>query len=143
MALYALGVRTTGTASGAAAWEIRTTSTDRAYVREIGVFLSAATASIFGLGRPAAIGVTPTTPVTFLAQDAGAPTGTVTSALAWGTGPTVPTNFLRRAGLPGAVGNGIVWTFGPTDLVIPVSGSLVLWNLQLNAAFDAYAVIDE
>lgn len=143
MALYSLGVLTTGTASGAAAWEIRTASTDRAVVREIGVFLNAATASVFGIGRPAAIGVTPTSPVTFLAQDAASPTGTITSALAWGTGPTAPTAFLRRAGLPGAIGNGIVWTFGPNELIIPVSSSLVLWNLQLNSAFNAYAVVDE
>ena len=112
-------------------------------LREIGVFLNAATASLFGLGRPAAIGVTPTTPVTFLAMDLASPAGTVTSALAWGTGPPVPAAFLRRAGLPGAIGNGIIWTFGPRELVIPVSGSIVLWNLQLNSAFNAYAVIEE
>lgn len=143
MALYTLGVLTTGTASASPAWEIRTASTDRAQVREIGVFLNAATASLFGLGRPAAIGVTPTSPVTFLAMDTGDPVATVTSALAWGTAPTAPTNFLRRAGLAAAVGNGIIWTFGPRELVIPVSSSLVLWNLQLNAAFNAYAVIEE
>lgn len=143
MARYRLGVLTTGTASGAAAWEIRSAATDRPRLLALGVTLAAATASIFGVGRPAAIGVTPTSPVTFLPEDSAEPTGTTTSALAWGTGPTVPTNFLARAGLPAAIGNTYVFDFGPNGILIPVSSSIVLWNLQLNSAFNAWAVIDE
>jgi hypothetical protein len=144
MALYNFGVLTTGTASGAAAWEIRTSANVRARIMEIGIFLNAATASIVGLGRPAAIGLTPTSPVDFLPEDPADTTvsGAVQSALAWSTGPTVPTNFLRRIGLPATIGTGIIWTF-PRGLVIPVSSSIVLWNLALNSAFNAYAVIDQ
>ena len=143
MAYFSLGVLTTGTASGAAAWELRTSANTRAYVQEIGVFLNAATASTFGIGRPAAIGVTPTTPVDLLPEDSANPVvaGLVQSALAWTTGPTVPASFLRRISLPATVGMGIIWTF-PKGLVIPASSSLVLWNLALNSAFNAYAVLD-
>jgi hypothetical protein len=142
--IISLGVRTSGTASGSAAWEIRTGATPgRAKVLEIGFFLAAATASTFGLGRPAAIGVTPTSPVDFLPEDPSdvLATGVVQSALAWTTGPTAPTNFLRRISLPASVGTGVIWTF-PKGIVIPVSGSLVLWNSALNGVVDAYAIID-
>lgn len=142
MAKYSLGVRTSGVTNATAAWEIRTASGDRAVVLEIGITLAAATASTYGLGRPAAIGVTPTTPVTVLAEDSGAPVGTAQSALAWATGPTVPVNFLRRVSLPATIGTGMVWTF-PAGLVIPVSNSLVLWNLGTNGVVDAWVVLDE
>lgn len=142
MALYSLGVRTTAGTTGAAAWEIRSTSTDRLFVVEIGVFLAAATASTYGLGRPAAIGVTPTSPVATQAEDPANPAATALSALAWGTGPTVPTNFLRRVSFPATIGSGVIWTF-PKGLIIPVSSSIVLWNAATNGVVDAYCVIDE
>lgn len=142
MAIYSLGVRTTGVTNATAAWEIRSASTDRLYILEIGIFLAAATASTYGLGRPAAIGVTPTSPVTLLAEDSAAPTGTGQSALAWTTGPTVPANFLRRAQFPATIGSGIIWTF-PRGLIVPVSSSVVLWNLATNGVVDAYCVVDD
>lgn len=143
MARYHLGTRTSSGTSATAAWELRSAATDRLEIREIGWFLVAATATTIGLGRPAAIGVTPTTPVTVLAGDSAAPAGTGTVAVAWGTGPTVPTNFLRRAALPAAIGNGMIWTFGPGELVVPVSSSLILWNLGTNSVLDVYVSIDE
>lgn len=144
MALFELGVRTTGVASGTAAWEIRTGANVRARLIELGFTMAAATASVYGFGRPAAIGVTPTTPVDFQPQDPADPVvaGLVQSALAWATGPTVPATFARRLGLPATVGTGIIWTW-PRGFVIPASSSVVLWNLQLNGAVDAYAVIEE
>jgi hypothetical protein len=110
----------------------------RLRVRQISISLGAATASVFGIGRPAAIGVTPTSPVAGLPFDAA---DTVAAAgqcaVAWGTGPTVPTNFLARIGLPGAIGNGWIWTFDPgSELIIPLSGSIVVWNLATNGVCD-------
>lgn len=143
MALTSLGVLTTGTASGAAAWEIRCGASARVRIMELGIFLNAATASIIGLGRPAAIGVTPTSPIDFPMEDPAdiAVSGECQSALAWGTSPTSPTIFYRRIAFPATVGVGVIWTW-PKGLVIPASGSLVLWNLQLNSALSAYAVAD-
>jgi hypothetical protein len=142
MAIYSLGVITTNVTIANANWEIRTASTDRSRVIELGFFLNAATASTVGFGRPGAIGVTPTSPVTFLAEDPGDPAATVTSALAWGTGPTVPTAFLRRVNLPATIGTGVVWNF-PRGVVIAISSSLVLWNITATSALNAYAVEDE
>lgn len=142
--IVSLAVRTTGVAVGTAAWEIRTAATPgRARLLELGVFLAAATASVYGLGRPAAIGITPTTPVDFLVEDPADVIATAhpQSALAWATGPTVPANFFRRVSFPATIGSGVIWTF-PKGIVIPVSGGFVLWNITANGVVDAYAVLD-
>jgi hypothetical protein len=140
MATYSVARRTTSGTSAAAAMEVRTTSTQPARLLEAHLFLAAATASEYGLGRPAAIGITPTSPVTVLAEDVG--TGTVTTALAWATPPTVPTQFFRRIALPATIGSGVIWTF-PRGITIPVSGGLVWWNLNTNGVCDAVAVVEE
>ena len=141
---YSLGVRTTDGSNATAAWEIRTGATPgRARIVELGFFLAAATATTIGLGRPAAIGVTPTAPGDFLPEDPNTvlATGVIQSSLAWGTGPTVPAAFLRRIALPATIGTGVIWTF-PEGLVIPVSSSIILWNLAANSLLDAYAIIE-
>jgi hypothetical protein len=145
MSRFALRTRTTVTTNAAACYElIGSTSGPRTALLELHLFLGAATQSLYGLGRPAAIGVTPTSPVTLLAEDPGDGSPQAKTAVAWGTGPTVPANFLRCVNLPAAIGAGIIWTFGPKGLVIPASGSLVLWNLQANsAALDIVAVVEE
>ena len=142
MAVYSLANLTTATASGAATLELRTASTDRVRVTEIAWYLNAATASTHGVGRPAAIGVTPTSPITWLAQDPGDATGTAQTALAWGTGPTAPTNFFRRVALPAVIGAGVILTF-PEALTIAVSSSIVLWNLAANSAVNCHVKGDE
>ena len=139
-----LGVRTADGTAAAAAWEIITGATPgRARLLELGIFLAAATASIYGLGRQAAAGVTPTTPVNFLPEDPNdvLAAGVIQSAVAWATGPTAPAAFLRRIALPATIGTGVIWTF-PEGIVIPVSYGLVLWNIGTNGVVDAYAVID-
>ena len=141
--IYSLGVRTVDGTNAAAAWGIRTGATlGRVKLLEIGFFLVAATASVLGLGRPAAIGTTPTSPVNFLPEDPNdvIASGVVQSALAWGGAPTVPAAFLRRISLPATIGTGVIWTF-PKGITIPVSSELVLWNLATNSLLDAYAVI--
>ena len=142
MARYSLANRTTNTTTANANTELRTASADRVSLAEVHAFLSAATASIFGIGRPAAIGVTPTSPITWLAEDSGSPAGSAQTALAWGTGPTVPANFFRRIGLPATIGAGFVLVF-PLGLIIAVSASIVLWNLSTTAASDVNVIGDE
>lgn len=144
MATYSLGVRSSGTASGAALWELRTGASFRVKIMEIGIAMAAATASVFGLGRPAAIGVTPTSPVTLLAEDPAEGASSASVSLAWGTGPTAPTgtNYLRRIGLPATIGAAWVWSWS-RGLIVPVSSSMVLYNLQLNGVADIYVVTDE
>jgi hypothetical protein len=142
--ILSLGVRTVDGTAAKAAWEIRTGATPgRAKVLEIGFFLVAATASQIGLGRPQAIGITPTSPVDFLVEDPNdvIASGVIQSSLAWGTGPTVPTAFLRRISLPSTIGTGVIWTF-PKGITIPVSSSLVLWNVGTNSLCDCYACLE-
>jgi len=142
--ILSLGVRTTNTTIAEAAWEIITGATPgRAKLLELGVFAAAATATNLGLGFPALAGITPTSPVDFEPEDSDnvLASGVVQSAVAWGTSPTVPAKFFRRIALPSTIGTGVIWTF-PKGLVIPISSSLVLWNVTANPVMDAYAVIE-
>ncbi len=145
MARYTHAARTSATASGVANWELRSAAGARLYIKELGLFMGAATASTFGLGRPAAIGITPTSPVTAVAVDPADPVGTAQTALAWGTAPTAPTSaiYLRRIGLPNVIGSGIIWVFPDPGLVVPISSSIVIYNLALNGVADIYVVYDE
>lgn len=143
MAQFALAQRTIATAAGSACWEIRSASTSKPRILEIGISQVTAVAGVFGLGRPQALGVTPTSPQTVLDESDGAgPVGLTTAAVAWGTGPTVPVNFLRRVACPATIGAGMIWTF-PRGLALPVSGSIVLWVIATAPVCDVWAVIDE
>jgi hypothetical protein len=142
MAIFSLAVRTTNVTIANACFELRAGTGERPRVFEIGLTINAATASVFGLGRPAAIGVTPSVPVDVLPEDPNdVLTTTVETALAWGTGPTVPAAFLRRVSLPATIGAGIVWSF-PQGLVIPASGSLIVWNITAVSVADIWCVVD-
>lgn len=126
MAVYSLGQRATGFTNGTALWELRTAAAARARLHVVSLSASIATSGPrFGLGRPAAIGVTPTSPQTWLAHDPGDPAGTVQGALAWGTGPTAPARFFAQHLLFNQYM--LFWTF-PVPLVIGVSSSIVVWN---------------
>lgn len=147
MAVYGLAQRTTATAAAAASWEIRSAATNAPLVTEIGLSQVAATAGVYGIGRPGAIGVTPTAPQNFVAEAvppgaAGLPTALTTACVAWGTGPTVPPNFNRRFACAATIGVGNIFTF-LRGLMIPVSGSIVVWIIATAPVCDVWAVIDE
>lgn len=142
MALYSLANLTTNVTTANAALELIAASTDRVKVMEIGITQNAATATTIGLGRPAAVGITPTSPIALLSEENTTDVATSKTALAWGTGPTAPTNFMRRIAFPATLGAGIVWSW-KNGLVIPVSGSLVLWNIVGGSALNVWIVVDE
>lgn len=145
MTRYQHAARTSGT-TAVATWELRTAASPRIRIVEIGIFMGAATASTFGLGRPAAIGVTPTSPVLGQAMDPADAAAVSSTALAWGTAPTAPTSaiYLRRIGLPGVIGAGVIWTFpDASPLIVAVGSSIVIYNLAVNGVADIYAVWDE
>jgi hypothetical protein len=142
MPIYSLSQRTSATSAGVASWEIRTTANARANILEVGLSQNTAVAGVYGLGRPAAIGITPTTPQTFLAEDAAEAASTITACVQWGTGPTSPVNFFRRVSCPATIGAGVIWTF-PRGLIIPVSSSLIIWILATAPVCDVWAVIEE
>jgi hypothetical protein len=145
MAIYSIANRTSATANAAAAQETIAGSNLGYRLLEFGLSINAASASVFGIGRPAATGITPTSPQTVLAEDGGnTAAGNTTTALAWGTGPTVPANFFRRVSLPATIGAGIIWTF-PRGIIVLKTLSTVLWNPGggSNSVADSWVVLDE
>lgn len=143
---FELGIRGIAAAAGAAYATVHTGSAQRARIREIGFFVSAATLTPVGLGRPANTPVA-TTSVLGLVVDPADPTAsTINIDTAWSTAPTAPTNFLRRAQVPATAGAGLIWSW-PADqpLVIPASAWLVFWNFSASAgaAPDIYVVYEE
>lgn len=143
MAIYSQAQRTTNTTIANAAFTIISSATNKPKLMEFGFAQATGTASSYGLGRPAANGTTPTSPVTFLDEaDGGGPAALTTACLAWTSQPTAPTQFLRRINTPATVGAGCIWTF-PRGLGIPVSSNIVLWNITATVGCDVWAVIDE
>ena len=142
MAIYSLAQRTTTfTTTTSACVEWRAAASVRPKVLEISYISATGTAQSIGLGRPQAIGITPVN-VLFQADDPGDPASTTNGSLSWATSPTVPLIYHRRWNGAATIGVGIVWTF-PRGLTIPVSGSLVLWNITTTVASDVNCVIDE
>jgi len=143
VALYGLSQRTTATSAAAASWEVRSAATNAPLVMEMGISQNAATAGVYGVGRPAAIGITPTSPQNFVAEGhQNAPTSLSSAAVAWGTGPTVPTNFNRRISCAATIGVGAIFTF-PRGMQIPVSTYVIFWIIATAPVCDVWAVIDE
>lgn len=143
MALYGLSQRTSATTAASPSWEVRSASTNAPRIMEVGVSQNAATAGVYGVGRPAAIGVTPTSPQNFVQESAANdPTSLTTAAIAWGTAPTVPANFNRRLSCTNTIGVGAIFTF-PRGLQIAVSQSIVLWIIAAAPVCDVWCVIDE
>jgi hypothetical protein len=143
MAIYSLSQRTTVTTIAAASWAALSPATNEAAVMEFGYFNGAATACVVGLGRTAN---TPTLTggVAFLAEDEGRPTGLTQSAVAFGTAPTVPTQFFRRFSLAALVGAAAVFTF-PRGITLAAAGAAICaWNITANSAVvDIHCVVDE
>jgi hypothetical protein len=142
MASASLALRTTNFPINQANVEIRTASGAVARVLEAALFQATGTASSYGLGRPAAQGVTPGAPSTFQRDNPTLPACVTTASLSWGTSPTAPSPYHRRWNTAGTVGVGVIWTF-PRGLVIPVSASLVVFNITAGVALDVNFAIDE
>lgn len=110
---------------------------------EWGYFNGAATANVVGLGRTANV-PTLTGGVAVLAEDEGRPTGLTQGAVAFGTAPTVPTQFFRRFSMAALIGAAVVYTF-PRGIVLPGAGAaMCAWNITANSAVvDIHFVVDE
>lgn len=144
MARYDLGFRTLdGTVSLPAA-EIRSTSSDKPRLLELGMLQAAAAASALniGIGVPAALGIGPISVTKMLAEETADPNAPCVIATQWTTKPTIPNAFYRRVGAATGIGNGIILGF-PRGLTIAVSSSLVLWNILANSLLDCHVTIGE
>jgi hypothetical protein len=146
MARYEAGFVTPAAAAGAAYATIHTAASQRARIREIGLFCNAATASSIQLIRPANTPVA-TTSVLGQALDPGDPASVTNCDTAWSTAPTISANVpLRKITLPATIGAGVIWSWLPDQpLVINVSSWLVLWNFGAGAGsvLNGYIAWDE
>jgi len=141
MSISSLGLRSTNLTITQAQWELRTAAAGRPKVLELGIVQATATAQSVGLGRPQAIGLTPVN-VLFQPDDPGDPASAQNASLSWGTSPIVPLIFHRRWNSAATIGVGRVWTF-PRGLVVPVSFSIVIWNVTAGIASDIDCALDE
>jgi hypothetical protein len=137
-----LANRTTNVTTAQAAIELIAGATHRYRLLETGTFGAAATASVFLFGRPAAIGVTPTTPILLLPEETSDAAPECKTALAWGTSPTPPTAAMRRINLPATIGAGIILTF-PRGISVALNGTLIYSNSGATGVQDLYFVADE
>lgn len=143
MAIASAAVRTSNTTTNNANTEIIGSAAGAFKAMECGMSAAAATTAVFGMGVPAAIGNTPTTPAAFTFEDGGnTSTPTTTSALAWGTSPTNPTVYSRRVSLPATIGAGVIWTF-PRGFAVLKAKTLTTSNIGTTVAADVWWVIDE
>ncbi len=143
MALYGFGARTTQTVAANASFEMRSTAGNKPKCLQLELAQVTAVAGQYGVGRPAAIGVTPTSPQTVVDEaDGNGATGLTTTALAWGTGPTVPSNFNRRYTCVAGIGAGFIAVF-PGGFGLPVSGSIVVWIVATAPVCDVNVAVSE
>lgn len=108
---------------------LKTASTDRAIIREVGVFIETAptNAPQYGLQRMNAVGtgtITVATPLLCDIADGPASAGLETAWVT--TRPTVTGGVGRRASVPSTIGNGYVWDFTNRGLIVPVSAGLCI-----------------
>ena len=142
MSLASLGLRTSNLTITQASAELRTTAGVKCRVLELSLIQVTGTAQSLGLGRPGAQGVTPGTTSTFQRDDSADPACVTTISLTFGTSPTAPTTYLRRWNSAATIGVGIVWTF-PRGVIVPVSASLVVFNVTTALACDLNVAVDE
>jgi hypothetical protein len=119
-----------------------------AEIREIGIFNVTGIAAEVGIGRPAAIGITPATLTTVQATGSfDVLAGNTTVAATWGTAPTAPTTFMRRAELQAVVGAGVIFTWNPGEFMMwsaAAIGTIVLWQISaLAVTYDLYIKVAE
>jgi hypothetical protein len=117
-------------------------------IRELGIFNVSGVAAELGMGRPAAIGVTPGTLVTDQSADStNFIAGDTKVAASWGTAPTVPGTYMRRFELPAVVGAGVIFTWNQSEFKLwsgAAISTIVLWQISaLAVTYDCYIKVAE
>ena len=141
MSFASFAQRTSGVTIANAMAQIITAAGAKAKLLELSIIQVTGTAQSLGLGRPQAAG-TATSPVVFQRDDSSDPPCVTSFAITFSVQPTVPLQFYRRWNSAATIGVGVLWTF-PRGLTIPVSSSLVVWNITTAVACDINAIIDE
>lgn len=122
---------------------LRAPATEVMRITEIGITLTAATASRLELIRALAVSLTPSGNIPGRNTKPGAPNSGSTLVTGWATAPTVTaTSQLRRVSLPATIGAGVVWTW-PADRPLEVGlGSAIAELLIANEVAVAPSVFD-
>lgn len=141
MGKYSIGNRTSNTTTANPALEVIAPAAGTR-VTQITITLAAATASVFGIGRAAAVGITPTSPAALVRHDPGRPDTLTATALAWATPPTIPATFLARTNLPATIGATVTLSF-PEGITLATGESLVVWNLSATGVSDVNVTVEE
>lgn len=116
-------------------FNLKTTTTDRAFIREVGIFIEVAPSNApqYSLKRMNADGTGGTTNATALLHDTSDGAASALLGTAWVTlRPTVTGGAGRRTMVPLAVGNGVIFDFTSRPIVVPVSAGLC--GVILNAS---------
>lgn len=136
MALYSATFSIAGVnATNQVLFNLKTTTTDRATIREVGMFIEVAptNAPQYSLMRMNADGTGGTTNATVALHDTADGANSALLGTAWVTlRPTVTGGAFRRSMVPLAIGNGVVFDFTNRGLVVPVSAGLC--GVILNAS---------
>lgn len=144
MARFREGVRSSNVTNAQAILEI-IAGIKGCRIRNLNFTLATAVTGVFGLGRPAAAGITPTTPITLLPVDGVGDRSLTSIALAWGTSPTAPTVFYARTTVTGTIGEfrDLLNAIQHGGIWIPPSASLTLHNITGGPTMDVTVEIDE
>lgn len=114
------------------------------FLRQIDVTLTSAVASVLTIGKPAAMGITPTAPSPIPSIDGpGTSFSQATRALAWATSPTQPTNGVDHFVFPATIGSFKSLAWEPKAFRILPGQSLVLFNVGVVGTFNVTVRIDE
>jgi hypothetical protein len=136
MALYQATFSIAGVnAANGVLFNLKTAASDRAILREVGMFVEVAPSNApqFGLMRMNAAGTGAITLASVGLADLADGTNSAGLETAWATTrPTVTGGAFRRAMVPLAVGNGIIFDFTNRPIIVPVSAGLC--GVMLNAA---------
>ncbi len=100
--------RSVNTTTDQSALEIRAGDGKGFTIWRVKITIAAATTSVYALGVPAAVGVTPTSPLALVSMERSnalePTTGQTRTALAWATSPTPPTVAVERVSFPATIG---------------------------------------
>jgi hypothetical protein len=136
MALYSATFSIAGVnATDQVLFNLKTAATDRAIIREVGIFIEVAptNAPQYALKRMNADGTGGTTNATAALHDTADGAAASLLGTAWVTlRPTVTGGPFRRTMVPLAIGNGVVFDFTNRGLIVPVSAGLC--GVILNAS---------
>lgn len=108
-------------------FNLKAGAADRIKVLEVGFFIEVAptNAPQFGLKRMSAVGTGTITTATIALSDTGDGAAAGSLETAWATTrPTVTGGSYRRAMVPNAVGNGVIFDFRMAPILIPTSAGL-------------------